>query len=505
MTFLYIYITIFTIYFTILSIVSLKPIHKIRDRYTSKDSNLCVVVYATGKALKLENLLKQLKEQDYPKNCYSIYAILDKCEDVSEVTLQSDLNVNVVNVNNLEPIGKSQAYSIIAEKLHDVAALEAYVFLDADNYVDSDFLKNINFYLTKYSVFIPMINYFAQNDKVSFWNNVKSVYHRYCNKFIALSRTRLGLTNIINTDSFIIKKDLLNKIANFDFRDLIAELNYTLKLAQENEIVAYVDDLMVYKSVSDFKFRIPSLSKRFEIFRSYIFKPQNWISREFIFSFIAPNWLVCLLSYTITYTHFSKYGFWIKHIDASTVLITFITLVIAFCMSLFSVKLYPKEFIYLFMYPLNSIWRMTYNLPPIRGIRNIIKNTTRKHVIETMTVKAFISDGKNDYPCQLNFVSDDGLAKVTFINNGKSYTTKNNHLRMIDAVRELTTKMADYGMVLKVCQCCKYFVPLVDGSTNMVKGCCNCQFKGRVQGDIIPTLIWNTCPNFEEHNVVNLF
>ena len=148
---------------------------------------------------------------------------------------------------------------------------------------------------------------------------------------------------------------------------------------------------------------------------------------------------------------------------------------------------------------------MTYNLPPIRGIRNIIKNTTRKHVIETMTVKAFISDGKNDYPCQLNFVSDDGLAKVTFINNGKSYTTKNNHLRMIDAVRELTTKMADYGMILKVCQCCKYFVPLVDGSTNMVKGCCNCQFKGRVQGDIIPTLIWNTCPNFEEHNVVNLF
>ncbi len=38
-----------------------------------------------------------------------------------------------------------------------------------------------------------------------------------------------------------------------------------------------------------------------------------------------------------------------------------------------------------------------------------------------------------------------------------------------------------------------------------LKGTCNCQFAGRVQGDIIPTLIWNTCPKFEEQNVVPLF
>jgi hypothetical protein len=122
-----------------------------------------------------------------------------------------------------------------------------------------------------------------------------------------------------------------------------------------------------------------------------------------------------------------------------------------------------------------------------------------------MVVDVFVSDGQNDYPCKMKLISDDGLAKVTFINKKKTYTTKNNHLRMIDAVRELSTKLADYGLTLKVCQCCKYFQPVVDGSTNMVKGHCNCQFQGRTPGDIIPTLIWNTCPKFEEHNIVNLF
>ena len=186
MTILYIFITIFTVYFIALTIASMKPVRKVRDKYTSKDANLCVVVYATGVSDTLENLIKQLKNQNYPKQNYTIYTILDKCENVSEVTLQSDLNVNVINIDNLEPIGKSQAYSIIAEKLQDVKDLDAYVFLDAKNYVDADFLMNANFYLTKYQVFNPMINYLPQQDELNFWENVKSAFARYSSKFILI-------------------------------------------------------------------------------------------------------------------------------------------------------------------------------------------------------------------------------------------------------------------------------------------------------------------------------
>lgn len=502
MSLLYIYITIFTFYFIILALVAMKSVRKIRDKYTSKDANLCIVVYASGKTSTLENLINQLKNQTYPKQNYTIYTILDKCENVSEVTLQSDLNVNVININNLEPVGKSQAYSIIAERLQDIKDLDAYVFLDSKNYVDANFLESINFYLTKYQVFNPMINYLPEENTLTFWQNVKSAYSRYVYKFINNSRTRMGLTNIINTDSFVIKKDLLNKIASFDFRDIIAEVEYTYKLAKEGVKVANIEDIRVYQSIDKFDFRIPSLSKRFSIFWSNLFKPQNIVSREFLFSLIAPNWLVCVLAYFILLRHSYIFPFWVGY---TTILITAIVLTIALCISLLNSKLYSKEYLYILTYPLYSIARITYNFPPFRAIRNIIKQTTRKHVIEKMTTNIIVTDGVHDFPCQLELISDDGLARVTFINKNKRYTTKNNHLRMIDAVRELTTKLSDHGLTLKVCQCCKYFQPIVDGSTNMVKGCCNCQFQGRTPGDMIPTLIWNTCPSFEEHNVVNLF
>jgi len=502
MTLLYIYISIFTLYLLILSIVSLKSIKKIRDKYTSKDANLCVVLYATGHTNTLENLIKQLKNQNYPKQNYTIYTILDKCENVSEVTLQTDLNVNVININNLEPIGKSQAYSIIAEKLQDVKDLDAYIFLDSKNYVDSDFLMNANFYLTKYSVFNAMVNYLPEKETLTFWQNVKSAYSRYVSKFFLTSRSRLGFTNIINTDSFVIKKDLLNKMASFDFTDIFSEVEYTYKLAKEGYRVALVEDLRVYDSIEKFEIRIPSLSKRLSLFWNNLLQPQDIKAREFLFSLAYPNWFVAFFGYLFVLAHVCIFPLCVSY---TTVLVTGLVMLMAFFISLLSSKLSTKEYFYLLAYPLYSVARITYNFPPFRGIRNIIKQTTRKHIIETETVNVIVSDGQREYPCQLILISDDGLAKVTFNNKGKKYTTKNNHLRMIDAVRELSTKLSDHGLTLKICQSCKYFQPLVDGSTNMVKGCCKCQFQGRTPGDIIPTLIWNTCPKFEEHNVVNLF
>lgn len=502
MPILYIYITIFTIYFIILAIASLKNNRKVRDKYTAKDSNLCVVVYATGNVSTLDNLIKQLKTQSYPKQRYSIYVILDKCDRSSDVTLQGDLDVNLIPINNLEPIGKSQAYSILAERLAEADNLDAYVFLDAKNYVDSDFLTNVNYYLTKHSVFMPMVNYLPEEKKFNFIDSIRATYSRYCSMFICATRTKLGLTNLINTDAFVIKHDVLNKIESFEFQDKVAELKYSLKLANEGISVAFIGDLSVYTSIKNFDSRVASLSKRINLFWNNITNSPNFITREYLCSLIMPNCLVCILGYAILLRHAYTFPFIVGY---TAILITFIILALAFCLSLMSAKLYAKEHLYLFLYPIYSIGHIIKNLPPIRFLRNFFDKNLHKHNIEKMITNVIVTDGNKDFQCQLELISDNGLAKVKFINKGKVYTTKNNHLRMVDAIKELSEKLSDYGLSMKICQCCKYFQPLIDGSTNMVKGSCKCQFKGRVEGDIIPTLVWNTCPKFEENNVVNLF
>ena len=178
---------------------------------------------------------------------------------------------------------------------------------------------------------------------------------------------------------------------------------------------------------------------------------------------------------------------------------------LAFSASLIHAGIHSKGYMHLFSYTLYSIGHIVHNFPPVRGIRNFVQDKNRKHVIEKMSVDVIVSDDKNDYMCKIELISDDGLAKVKFINRGKTYVTKNNHLRMVDAIKELSQKLNDYGMSIKICQFCKYYQQVIDGSTNMVQGNCKCPLSGRVEGDIIPTLIWNTCPKFEKQNVVNLF
>ena len=275
-----------------------------------------------------------------------------------------------------------------------------------------------------------------------------------------------------------------------------------MKLSNEGFICAFVDELKVYTDILNYDSRIPSLSKRFSIFWNNITHMQNFSGQEYVASLINPNWLVITVVYIILLRHSAVFPFWVSY---STILITAITFLLAFCISIMNVNIFAKEYVYLFAYPIYSIGHMIVNFPPIRGIIRFISNRGAKHSIEKMETSVIVTDGQHDYQCKLELISDNGLAKVRFINKNKVYTTKNNHLRMVDAIRELTAKLNDYGLSLKICQSCKYFQPIVDGSTNMVKGTCYCNFEGRTPGDIIPTLIWNTCPGFEENNIVNLF
>ena len=120
-----------------------------------------------------------------------------------------------------------------------------------------------------------------------------------------------------------------------------------------------------------------------------------------------------------------------------------------------------------------------------------------------MNVHVNVFDGKKYYPCRLEIVSESGLSRVIFINKRKKYRTKN-HLRVVDAIREISEKLESYGYTLLLCQCCKYFKSNVDGTVNQVKGFCEYKFANRTPGDILPTVLWNYCDAFEKMNVVSL-
>ncbi len=498
---IYLYLTVYTVYFTSLAIAGLNKKRKQRDNYDKKYHNLCVVVYSHNNKDTIENLIKQLKNQTYPHEHYTVQLILDNCSDNSEILFQSDLGVNVMNVKNVETIGRDQAFSIITEKYSNIKDLDAYVFLDAKYYVNNDFLEKVNDSLQKDDV-ITGASTLICNRNLSLLDNIKYSYNLYKNNFLSKSRDLLGLSNLVNSDILAMKKHVIEEIGSLNFKNTNEELNYTLALSGINVKTGFNPDLKIYINVENYDFKIPSLSKRFELFFENILKikPNNFNFTELVWSLIYPNCLTLAIGYYLVF----KFAFEVKCLLNYYVVGFGIALIlISFCISLLHSKIHSKEHIYLFLYPIYSLFKVIYNFPPLRFIRNCIFKSGEDTHIEKLDIPAFVSDGKRYYPCKLEIVSESKFTKIIFINHNKKYKTKN-YLRAIDAITEISQKLESYGYSLRLCQCCKYFEPNIDGTVNQIKGFCKFPFSNRTPGDILPTVVWNACDAFEKVNIVNL-
>lgn len=498
---IYLYLTVFTVYFAFLAYAGLQRKRKERDNYNKKYHNMCVVVYSHNNKETVENLIKQLKNQTYPHANYTIQLILDNCSDNSEVMFQGDLGVNVMNVKNVDTIGRDQAFSIITEKYSTIKDLDAYVFLDAKYYVNSDFLETVNDSLQKDDVITGATTLIC-NEKLTLLDNIKYSFNLYKNNFISKSRDLLGLSNLVNSDILAMKKHVVDEIGSLNFKSTNEELKYTLALANIDVKTGFNPDIKIYIGIDKYDCKIPSLSKRFSLFFENVLKikPDNLNFTELVWSLIYPNCLTLALGYYIVF----KYAFEVKCLlNCYVVGFGIAILLISFCVSLLHSKIHSKEHLYLFLYPFYAFCKIVYNFPPLRFLRNCLFKSGEVQHIEKLSIQAFVSDGKRYYPCKLDIVSEANFTKIIFINNNKKYKTKN-HLRAVDAIKEIAQKLQSYGYSLRLCQCCKYFEPHIDGTVNQINGFCKYPFSNRTPGDILPTVLWNACDAFEKVNVVSL-
>ena len=501
---LYIYAALYTIFFLALAIRNLNDkkfrLEKKYSQYEEKD-NLAVVIYAHNNKDTLQNLIRELKSQDYPIGNFKVFLILDNCTDGSQNFYLNDNFIHTINIKDVGTIGKDQAISILLEQLAQDDYIDSFVFIDADRSIAPDFLSTVNAALVKNSVLsgetIIDTENFGPVDKI------KAAYQKYHMNFLRRARSLFGLASQADSGVFIIKKEIINQIGDVDFKDVNSELKYSLLLSRIGCKCTYNPNIQTIVDSANYEFKKPRFSARMNLFRNGILQifSKNFVFNEHVLSLIYPNIWTLLIIYAVVLKHsYSSYFF----LDFKFVLFTFILLAVGFALSLVESKLTKTEILRLFMYPGYSFGHIIKNLPPIRKVINKILN--REDLPENtqkFDVDVVVSTSRNNLNCRMQFISDHGLAKIRFFYKNKKFTT-GTHLRMIDALQELKTKLDDYGFVLRICSCCTHFTPNVDGSTNMLKGFCNSDYPSPSIKEPKPTLIWNTCNDFCPAELNNL-
>lgn len=494
------YIIIFTIYYSLVVFMSAKKRRiDIKQKYSQNayNNNLVVIIYAQNNEKTIIPLLEQLNNQNYPKSNYQTHIILDNCTDESANLLEFVGGAKIWRLSEGAPLGKDEAISWLLERLISFQNVNAFVFLNANRTIETDFLTSINSALYSDSIVV------GSTDIILNDNSFKSVMtyniNKYTNNILRTGRSVLGLISVIDSDVVAIKQDVLEKIRCVDFKDSNSELKYTLLLARNNFISTYNPNVKTKVSSEDFEFKNQLLSYKLSLFK-HCFKlmfSTNPRFGEFIFSMFSPNTLVLILLYLgIAIFAYNYYFFF----DTPVITTVGIVLLATFAYSFYLLKEKPVTLKYLLAFPFYSFYEKFVKKTPLSKLFHPERLSGKFSNIEKVTIDVEVTDGKNNLPCKLELVSEDGLVKVIFKFKKKRYTT-DSYIRMCDAIKNITDKLEDHGFRIKICQTCAYFTSKIDGTTNMIKGYCNKQTLNNDEIEPDETILWKSCQYYLPQDV----
>ena len=471
-----------------------------RQKYytAATPNNMIVIIYARNNESTVVPLLESLNKQNYPKDNFQTHIILDHCTDNSSNILEFIGGAKIWRVGENAPVGKDEAVSWLLEGLLSYQNVDAFVFLSAQRYIDENFLSSINANLQDEDVIVGCTDYISRTRTLL--NCIKTTYHSYIDRIFNCGRSLMNLATIIDSDVFVIRKDVLDKIKCVDFRDVNSELKYTTLLVRNGFIPKFSPLVKTYTSIDNYNDRRPSISFKLSLVwhcLGLVFK-SNIKFGEFLLNILAPNFWFLMLIYCGIFAY--TYNYYLPVFDFTFVFAMGVVLIAVFAASLFTSKIGGRNIIYLFFYPIYSLLKIFLHIPVIGAIVKRITNKKTDEDKEMSTVDVCVTDGRNNLACKLDLISESGLVRAVFRFKKKKYSSSS-QIRMVDALKEVSDKLNEHGFRIKICQSCGYFNLKLDGSTNMVKGYCNRLVLQNQSEAPLDTILWNSCPYYVPQEV----
>ena len=236
-------VTIFGIYNFGISICALI---KFKDKplKVNKNHKFMAIIPAHNEEAVVANLVKSLKEQDYPKELLDIYVIADNCTDK---TAEVAKNAGAIVYERFDSTKKTKGYAMqwfLKKKIEEDAQYDAFCVFDADNVAMPDFIKNMNKKLCQGEEVVqgyrdiknPTDSWVAAGYALFYWT-----MHR----FYHLARYNIGLSPLLNGTGFMVKFDVV-KPNGWQTKTLTEDIEFSLINISEGRKLGWSTDAIVF-------------------------------------------------------------------------------------------------------------------------------------------------------------------------------------------------------------------------------------------------------------------
>jgi cellulose synthase/poly-beta-1,6-N-acetylglucosamine synthase-like glycosyltransferase len=248
-TILYYIAKIFTNTVFVISIyylgISFFGIVRIKDKKAYKpEKRFALVVAAHNEERVIKDIVKSLKQVDYPKELYDIFVIADNCTD-NTAKKAKEYGAKVFERNDKEKRGKGYALEWMFNRIFEMEKkYDSVAIFDADNLVSKNFLTEMNKKLVAgFKVVQGYVD--SKNPKDSWITGSYSISFWTTNRMFQLSRTNLGLSSQLCGTGFCVDAQLLKEVG-WGATCLTEDLEFTCKLVMNNQKVGWAHDAILY-------------------------------------------------------------------------------------------------------------------------------------------------------------------------------------------------------------------------------------------------------------------
>lgn len=233
---------IFSSYYFVISLFSLTIINK--KRKSDVQHSYALLIAAHNEENVVSDLIKSLKNLNYPKDLYEIFVVADNCDD-NTANVSREAGATVLERFDTTKRGKGFALEFAFEKIFALENEYEYICVfDADNLVKDDFLIHMNNKINE--GYRAVQGYLDSKNPIDSWMTLSySLWYWTNNRLGQLSRENLGMGCRLGGTGFAVESELIKQFG-WGATCLAEDAEFTIKLAMNDIKVGWAHKAVIY-------------------------------------------------------------------------------------------------------------------------------------------------------------------------------------------------------------------------------------------------------------------
>lgn len=204
-----------------------------------------IVISARNEENVIGQLINSIHKQNYPEELLKIYVVADNCTDrTAEICREK--GAAVFERFNKRLVGKGYALDFLFKRiLKTEADCDAFVFLDADNILDKNYILEMNRTYNKgYRVITSYRN--SKNYGSNWISAGYSLWFLRESKYLNNARMELKTSCAISGTGFLVKREIIEQNNGWKHHLLTEDIEFSVDSILQGEKIGYAENAMLF-------------------------------------------------------------------------------------------------------------------------------------------------------------------------------------------------------------------------------------------------------------------